>query len=77
MKPKLYDALGGIEGCRKLSAAFYARVARDPVLIPVFGSSFHCAVEALATYLAQFLEGPCVYSPHALVFEPARSASPI
>jgi truncated hemoglobin YjbI len=63
MKPKLYDALGGIDGCRKLSAAFYGRVARDPILIPVFGSSFHCAVEALATYLTQFLEGPCVYSP--------------
>jgi truncated hemoglobin YjbI len=63
MKPKLYDALGGIEGCRKLSAAFYGRVARDPILIPVFPSSFHCAVEALATYLAQFLDGPCVYSP--------------
>ena len=55
--------MGGIDGCRKLSAAFYGRVARDPILIPVFGSSFHCAVEALATYLTQFLEGPCVYSP--------------
>ena len=61
--PDWYESLGGLEGCRKLSTAFYARVARDPVLIPVFPSSFHCAVEALATFLAQFLGGPCVYSP--------------
>lgn len=61
--PDWYESLGGLEGCRQLSTAFYARVARDPVLIPVFPSSFHCAVEALATFLAQFLGGPCVYSP--------------
>lgn len=59
----IFEALGGIEGCRKLSAAFYARVAADPVLRPVFGSSFHCAVEALATYIVQLSGGPCLYSP--------------
>jgi truncated hemoglobin YjbI len=59
----LYEALGGLDGCRRLSAEFYARVARDPILRPIFPSSFHCAVEALATFLAQFLGGPCVYSP--------------
>ena len=30
------EALGGEEGCRRLSAAFYARVGTDPVLRPFF-----------------------------------------
>jgi len=58
----LYQALGGMDACRKLSTAFYARVARDPVLRPIFPSSFHCAIEAFALYLGQFLGGPCEYS---------------
>ena len=32
----LYQAIGGTATCRKLSAAFYARVERDPVLRPLF-----------------------------------------
>ena len=55
----LYQAVGGAEGCRKLSTAFYARVARDPVLRPLFpGKSFRCAIEAFSAFLAQFLGGP-------------------
>jgi hemoglobin len=58
----LYQAIGGLDGCRKLSAAFYGHVADDPVLRPVFPASFHCAIESLALFLAQFLGGPCEYS---------------
>jgi hemoglobin len=55
----LYEAVGGAEGCRKLSTAFYARVVRDPVLRPFFpGKSFRCAIEAFSAFLAQFLGGP-------------------
>ena len=55
----LYQATGGRRVCRQLSEAFYARVARDPVLRPLFpGKSFRCAVEAFAAFLAQFLGGP-------------------
>jgi hemoglobin len=58
-KMKLYQAVGGAEACRKLSTAFYARVARDPVLRPLFpGKSFRCAIEAFSAFLAQFLGGP-------------------
>ena len=32
----LYQAIGGTAGCRKLSTAFYAGVARDPLLRPLF-----------------------------------------
>jgi truncated hemoglobin YjbI len=55
----LYEAIGGTAGCRGLSAAFYARVARDPVLRPLFpGKSFRCAIEAFAAFLVHFLGGP-------------------
>ena len=58
----LYQSIGGQEGCRKLAQAFYARVPRDPVLRAVYGHSFHCAVEALARFLSQFLGGPPDYA---------------
>ena len=54
----LLEALGGEEGCRRLSAAFYARVSKDPVLRPFFpGKSLRCATEEFAAFLIQFLDG--------------------
>jgi len=58
----LYDALGGKDGCRKLSEMFYARVARDPILSPLFPAHFRCAIEAFTAFLTQFLGGPSEYS---------------
>jgi hemoglobin len=57
----LYAAIGGMDACRRLSTAFYARVVHDPVLRPLF-PSIHCAIDAFAVFLAQFLGGPCEYS---------------
>jgi hemoglobin len=60
MRPRsgLLEALGGEEGCRSLSAAFYARVGKDPVLRPFFpGKSLRCATEEFAAFLIQFLDG--------------------
>jgi truncated hemoglobin YjbI len=60
MRPRsaLLEALGGEEGCRRLSAAFYARVGKDPVLRPFFpGKSLRCATEEFAAFLIQFLDG--------------------
>jgi truncated hemoglobin YjbI len=54
-----YREIGGNEACRRLAAAFYARVARDPVLRPLFpGKSFRCAIEEFTAFLAQVLGGP-------------------
>jgi hemoglobin len=54
----LLEALGGEEGCRRLSAAFYARAGKDPVLRPFFpGKSLRCATEEFAAFLIQFLDG--------------------
>ena len=54
----LLEALGDEEGCRRLSAAFYARVGNDPVLRPLFpGKNLRCATEEFAAFLIQFLGG--------------------
>ena len=49
-------------GCRRLAAAFYARVERDPVVRPLYPKSLHCAVEMIALFVAQQFGGPCEYS---------------
>jgi truncated hemoglobin YjbI len=55
----VYQAIGGTVTCRKLSDAFYARVARDPLLRPLFpGKTLNCAIEEFAAFLVQFLGGP-------------------
>lgn len=54
----MLEALGGEEGCRKLSTSFYARVGQDPVLRSLFpGKSLRCATEEFAAFLIQFLGG--------------------
>ncbi len=58
MAPRFLEALGGEEGCKRLSADFYARVATDPVLRPLFpGKSMRCAIEQFGAFLIQFLGG--------------------
>jgi hemoglobin len=52
----LYRAIGGAAGCRALATAFYARVEQDPVLRPLFPSTFTCAIEAFS-FLVQFVGG--------------------
>lgn len=54
----LLEALGGEEGCRQFSTAFYARVKEDPELHRLFpGKSLRCATEEFAAFLIQFLDG--------------------
>ena len=54
----MIGVLGGEVGCRRLSAAFYARVAGDPELKPLFpGKSLRCATEEFSAFLVQFLGG--------------------
>jgi truncated hemoglobin YjbI len=54
----LLEALGGEAGCKQLSAEFYARVGKDPVLRPLFpGKSLRCAIEEFSAFLIQFLGG--------------------
>jgi truncated hemoglobin YjbI len=53
----LLDAVGGAAGCRAIALAFYARVERDPVLRPLFPSTFTCAIEEFSAFLVQFFGG--------------------
>jgi truncated hemoglobin YjbI len=59
----LYHALGGRDGCYKLTVAFYAHVEHDPVLRPLYPRILTgCPINELATFLTQFLGGPCDYA---------------
>lgn len=58
MRSAVLDALGGEKGCRRLSAAFYSRVGKDPALQSLFpGKSLRCATQEFAAFLIQFLGG--------------------
>jgi truncated hemoglobin YjbI len=58
VKPvKLYRSIGGASGCRALATAFYAQVEQDPILRPLFPSTFTCAIEEFSAFLVQFLGG--------------------
>src|SRR4051812_41741290 len=58
MRAGFLEALGGEAGCKRLSAEFYARVGKDPVIRPLFpGKSLRCAIEQFAAFLIQFLGG--------------------
>ena len=58
MPTSLLEAMGGEEACRRLSAAFYRRVGKDPILHRLFpGKSLKCATEEFAAFLIQFLGG--------------------
>ncbi len=58
----LYELIGGMETCRRLAAAFYARVDGDPVLRSMFPHDLSQAIDHLALFLAQRFGGPDTYS---------------
>jgi len=65
MRGTLLDGLGGEAGCRRLSAEFYRRVGKDPVLRPLFpGKSLRCATQEFAAFLIQFLGGDEAQTQH-------------
>ncbi len=59
----LYRAIGGMDTCQRLSVALYGHVERDPLLRPLFPTTFRCAIESFTAFLAQFLGGPAEYTP--------------
>ena len=59
----VYDAIGGEETFRRLVDAFYAGVADDPVLRPLYPEpDLGPAAERLRMFLIQYWGGPSTYS---------------
>ena len=63
MHRSLFEAAGGMDGLRRLAAAWHARVLSDEVVSHAFSHGFHPQhTERLAAYWAQALGGPTAYS---------------
>lgn len=57
-----YDAIGGEVTIRKLVANFYPRVAKDPLLSPIFPPDLALTEKKQFMFLTQFLGGETLYS---------------
>ena len=63
MEPSVFEAAGGMEGMRRLAAAWHVRVMADEVVSHAFSRGFHPQhTERLAAYWAEALGGPSAYS---------------
>jgi hemoglobin len=59
----VYEAAGGMDGLRRLAAAWHDRAMADEVVGHAFSHGFHSEhVERLAAYWAEALGGPTTYS---------------
>ena len=58
-----WEEVGGSDFFEELTSAFYANVAVDPVLRPMYPESdLHAAAERLQLFLEQYWGGPTTYS---------------
>ncbi len=61
--PNIYELAGGEEAFRRLVARFYAGVAADPILRPIYPEAdLTGAAERLRLFLVQYWGGPTTYS---------------
>jgi hemoglobin len=59
----IFEAVGGMDGLRRLAEAWHRRVMADEVVAHAFSHGFHPHhVERLAAYWAEALGGPRIYS---------------
>ena len=58
----VYDAVGGMPFFDSLVNRFYARVAKDIMLRPLYPEDLGPPAEHLALFLAQYWGGPTTYS---------------
>ena len=59
----VFEAAGGLDGLRRLAAAWHCRVMSDEIVGHAFSHGFRPQhVERLATYWAEALGGPSMYS---------------
>src|SRR5256885_16945055 len=61
--PTFFDAVGGHQAFEDLVSGFYARVAHDAVLLPIYaGHDFGESAKRLELFLEQYWGGPRTYS---------------
>lgn len=58
----IFEAVGGEATFEQLVAAFYARVAVDPVLRPLYPEDLDGPERRLRLFLIQFFGGPATYN---------------
>ena len=61
MPANLYERLGGMAFFEALTDDFYARVAEDDLLRPLYPEDLEAPKRHLRLFLAQFYGGPCAY----------------
>ena len=57
----IYEAIGGAETIEKIVTAFYKRVAKHPLLIPIFPEDLTETAWKQKLFLTQFFGGPRLY----------------
>lgn len=57
----IYDAIGGYSQIEKIVDRFYARVAKHPLLIPIFPEDLTETARVQKLFLTQFFGGPRLY----------------
>ncbi len=62
MDKTLYEAIGGEETIRKLVANFYPRIAKDPLMSPIFPEDLTPVEQKQFLFLTQFTGGEPLYS---------------
>jgi len=60
--PSLYDWAGGAEALTRLTTIFYAKVAADPLLAPVFARMGEDHPRHVAAFVGEVFGGPKAYS---------------
>lgn len=60
--PTLYEWAGGKEALEKLTAVFYAKVAQDELLAPVFKHMAADHSQHVAHFIAEVFQGPPLYT---------------
>lgn len=60
--PTLYEWIGGTEALEKLTTIFYARVAEDPLLAPIFAQMGSDHPRHVALFIGEVFGGPKDYS---------------
>jgi hemoglobin len=58
----LYELIGGERTVRQIVEAFYPKVAKDPLIGPLFPEDITPVMEKQFLFLTQFFGGPPIYS---------------